>query len=40
MMNTIINPIEGEYDLDSGVYLMHLSDVEEAKRNIPVKEYF
>ena len=29
MMNTIIKPIEGEYDIDSGVYLMHLSDVEE-----------
>jgi len=29
MMNTIIKPIEGEYDIDSGIYLMHLSDVEE-----------
>ena len=29
MMNTIINPIDGEYDIDSGVYLMHFSGVEE-----------
>ncbi|MGE7121585.1 CBASS cGAMP synthase [Peribacillus sp. NPDC046944] len=29
MMNTIIKPIDGEYDIDSGVYLMHLSDTEE-----------
>lgn len=35
MMNTIINPIEGEYDIDSGVYLTHLSDVEEKDWPVP-----
>lgn len=29
MMNTIITPIEGEYDIDDGVYLTHLSNKEE-----------
>lgn len=29
MMNTTIEPIEGEYDIDDGVYLMHLADKKE-----------
>lgn len=29
MMNTIIKPIEGEYDIDDGIYLEHLVDREE-----------
>ncbi|MGN7296363.1 cyclic GMP-AMP synthase DncV-like nucleotidyltransferase [Ferdinandcohnia sp. SAFN-114] len=29
MMNTTIEPIEGEYDIDDGVYLVHLSSKEE-----------
>lgn len=29
MMNTIIKPIEGEYDIDDGVYLEHLASKEE-----------
>ncbi|MEK3954518.1 CBASS cGAMP synthase [Psychrobacillus sp. FSL K6-1464] len=29
MMNTIIKPIEGEYDIDDGVYLIHLEGKEE-----------
>ncbi|WP_432199362.1 CBASS cGAMP synthase [Anoxybacillus gonensis] len=29
MMNTTIEPIEGEYDIDDGVYLMHLASEKE-----------
>ena len=29
MMNTIIKPIDGEYDIDDGVYLEHLADTDE-----------
>lgn len=30
MMNTIIKPLEGEYDIDDGVYLEHLSEDNES----------
>ncbi|WP_107926987.1 CBASS cGAMP synthase [Lysinibacillus parviboronicapiens] len=29
MMNTIIKPIDGEYDIDDGVYLEHLAEIDE-----------
>lgn len=31
MMKTIIKPIEGEYDIDDGVYLEHLSETDESE---------
>lgn len=29
MMNTTVTPIDGEYDIDDGIYLEHLTDVDE-----------
>ncbi len=30
MMNTTVTPIDGEYDIDDGIYLEHLKDTDEA----------
>jgi hypothetical protein len=35
MMNTTITPIEGEYDIDDGIYLQHLSKEDEDNWNTP-----
>lgn len=29
MMNTTVTPIDGEYDIDDGIYLEHLKDTDE-----------
>lgn len=35
MMNTTINPLDGEYDIDDGIYLEHLKDIEEEQWEAP-----
>lgn len=35
MMNTGVNPQDGEYDIDDGIYLNHLKDVEEEEWPTP-----
>ncbi|MEK5177816.1 cyclic GMP-AMP synthase DncV-like nucleotidyltransferase [Paenibacillus odorifer] len=37
MMNTMVNPIEGEYDIDDGIYIEHLKKEDEENWDTPIK---